>query len=283
VAEGITEYYAALTVRRAGLSNPDDYLAALSEMIRMLQSTPGRHVQSLEQASWDAWIKLYRPDENTINTSVSYYVKGAVVAWLLDARIRRSTNGGRSLDDLMRLAFTRFSGARGFTPGEFKALASEIACAPLLDFFRRAVESTEELDYSEALDWFGLSFCRQIDDHRNDDHRNKDQGVIGLDTRVENGRLVVARVPRETPAWEAGLTADDEIIAIDDFRIRADQLAQRLENYRAGDRISLLIARRDVLKRVDLTLGNEPERWQLELLPGATEVQKRNFANWVGL
>jgi predicted metalloprotease with PDZ domain len=274
IAEGITDYYGPLTVRRAGLSSTEEYLASLSETIHTLQSTPGRMVQSAEQSSWDAWIKLYRPDENSVNTTISYYTKGAVVAWLLDARIRRTT-GAKSLDDLMRLAYERCSGERGFTTEQFKALAAELAGVPLDDFFRRAVETTEELDYAEALDWFGLQFKAP--------EAPKDGGSMGCVTRVDKGRLIVTRVPRETPAWESGISADDEIIAIDDFRVRPDHIAQRLENYRPGDKVSILLARRDVLMRIDLTLGSEPARWQLEIRPDATETQKQNLASWLGL
>ena len=272
VAEGITEYYAPLTVRRAGLSTVEEYLGALSDMIRHLQTTPGRRMQSLEQASWDAWIKLYRPDENTINTSISYYVKGAVVAWLLDAKIRRATNGAKSLDDLMRAAFERFSGERGFTPEEFKSLAADIAGLSLDEFFRATVESTEELDYSEALDWLGLQFKLQTP---------AGAPVIGAETRIDGGRLIVTKVPRETPAWQAGLTAEDEIIAIDDLRVKADGMNARLENYRAGDRISVLIARRDQLKRVEVTLGSGPNTWVLEMRVDASPEQLRNMASWL--
>jgi predicted metalloprotease with PDZ domain len=274
IAEGITDYYGPLTVRRAGLSGTEEYLAALSETIHTLQSTPGRRVQSAEQASWDAWIKLYRPDENSGNTTISYYTKGAVAGWLLDARIRHAT-GSKSLDDLMRLACERYSGERGFTTEQFKAMAAEIAGVPLDDFFRRAVESTEELDYAEALDWFGLRF--------KDAEESKNAGSIGCATRVDKGRLIVTRVPRETPAWESGINVDDEIIAIDDFRVRPDHVSQRLEAYRPGDKVSILLARREVLMRLDLTLGSEPKRWQLEIRPDATDAQKQNLANWLGL
>ena len=89
--------------------------------IEELQTTPGRLVQSAELASFDAWIKYYRPDENSPNTSISYYTKGAVVAFLLDAKIRKATNGSQSLDDVMRAAYERYSGARGYTPDEFRA------------------------------------------------------------------------------------------------------------------------------------------------------------------
>lgn len=260
IAEGITEYYAPLALYRAGLSNQQEYLEALSGLIDTLQTTPGRLVTSAEQASFDAWIKLYRPDENSKNTTISYYTKGAVVAWLLDARIRRATEGAKSLDDAMRLAYPRYSGERGFTTEQFKAVAEEVAGEPLREFFRKTVESTEELDYSEALDWFGLQFRQPI---------ATEKAWMGADTKNDAGRLVVTRIASGTPAFDAGLNVDDEIIAIGEIRVRADQLSQRLENYRPGDRVSLLIARREKIMRIDLTLGEEPaKRWQLEVRPG---------------
>jgi predicted metalloprotease with PDZ domain len=269
IAEGITDYYGLLMVRRAGLSSTEEYLDALSETIHTLQSTPGRLVQSVEQASWDAWIKLYRPDENSVNTTISYYTKGAVVGWLLDARIRRSTGNAGSLDGVMRRAFESYSGERGFITEQFKALVGND------EFFRRTVETTEELDYAEALEWFGLRFKAQ--------EAAKNGGTIGCEARIEDGRLIVKRVPRGTPAWQAGVSAEDEIIAIDDFRVRPDQLSKRLEEYHSGDKISVLIARRDVLMRLDLTLGDEPKRWQLEIAPDAADAQKQNLARWFGL
>jgi len=95
--------------------------------------------------------------------------------------------------------------------------------------------------------------------------------------------VIVKRVPWGTPAWDFGLSVDDEIIAMDDFRVSPDQISQRLEIYRPGDRISILLARRDVLMRIELTLGSEPKRWALEVSPDATDAQKQNFGNWLGL
>jgi predicted metalloprotease with PDZ domain len=284
IVEGFTDYFASLTVRRAGLSSQVEYLGtdtppspgSLTGTIATLQATPGRLVQSAEQASLDAWIKFYRPDENSNNSSISYYTKGAVVGWLLDARIRHATNGGKSLDDLMRLAFERYSGERGYTVDQFKEAAEQVAGTSLREFFARAVESTEELDYEEALDWFGLRFSAP----KNGAAETK-KAWIGVETRVDNGRAIVSRVPRDTPAFEAGLNVDDEIIAIGDFRVRADQITQRLDNYRPGDKVSVLVARRERLQRIDLTFGEEPKRWQLELRPEATEAQKQHLEKWV--
>src|SRR6185436_14482585 len=145
-----------LQVRRAGLTAPWEYMALLSDAIKTLQTTPGRLTQSVEMASFDAWIKQYRPDENSVNTVISYYTKGAVLGFVLDARIRAATNGARSLDDVMRLAFERYSGAKGFTPEDFRKTASEVAGADLSAWFTRALETTEEIDYGPALAWYGL-------------------------------------------------------------------------------------------------------------------------------
>jgi predicted metalloprotease with PDZ domain len=276
VAEGLTSYYGPLAVRRAGLSTTEEYLSGLSEDIRKLQSTPGRLVQSAEQSSFDAWIKLYRPDENSVNTTMSYYVKGAIVGWLLDARIREATNGAKSLDDVMRTAFARYSGDKGFTTEEFKGIASEIAGAALDGFFGKTVESTAELDYAHALEWFGLRF-------KEPDASHATHAVLGCATHADHGRLVVTKVPRDTPAAQSGISVDDEILAIDDFRVRPDHISKRLECYKPGDRVSLLLVRRDVLKRVEVTLGEEPRPWTLEVLPAATEKQRRNLAAWLGL
>lgn len=159
IAEGLTTYYADLAVMRSGVGSLDGFLAAMSSQIRALQSAPGRLVQTLERSSLEVWTNSNSGVGTDQDTTVSYYVKGPVVGLLLDARIRRLTGGGKSLDDVMRLALARFGGEHGFTPDEFEATAAEVAGADLAAFFGRAVRSTEELDYGEMLDWYGVRFA----------------------------------------------------------------------------------------------------------------------------
>jgi predicted metalloprotease with PDZ domain len=263
VVEGITDYYGDVLVHRAGVSSPQEFLDSLSDKIEELQTTPGRAVRSITQASMDAWIKLYRPDENTPNTAISYYTKGAVVAFLLDAKLRHATGSARSLDEVMREAYAHYSGARGFTPEEFRALAERVAGIDLGAFWRTAVEGTEELDYAEALAIFELQF-RPANGAAN----GRPKAWIGAGTRIDAGRLLVAQVKRGTPAFAAGLNVDDEIVAIDDVRVRAERLDERLEQYAPGDRMAILVARRDRLVSLDVTAGAEPPRtWRLEPRP----------------
>src|SRR5262249_40248150 len=106
--EGITSYYDDLLLVRSGLISEQDYLEVLGRNITSLLRTPGRSHQTVSEASWDAWIKYYRPDENTPNAQVSYYLKGSLVALALDLTIRSRTRGRKSLDDVMRTLWARF-------------------------------------------------------------------------------------------------------------------------------------------------------------------------------
>jgi predicted metalloprotease with PDZ domain len=276
ISEGLTDYYGDLQVRRAGLTAPWEYLALLSDAIKTLQTTPGRLTQSVEMASFDAWIKQYRPDENSVNTVISYYTKGAVLGFVLDARIRAATNGAKSLDDVMRTAFARYSGARGFTPEQFRQVASEVAGTDLSAWFRTALESTEEIDYAPALDWYGLEF---VPEGR---QQGDPAGWIGAKTKIDAGRLVIENVPRGTPAFDAGVNPGDEILAIDDFRVLPDKLDDRLQAYAPGQKVTLLVARREELKRLSVTLGADPgHAWRLAPRQNATPAQRAHFEAWL--
>jgi predicted metalloprotease with PDZ domain len=278
IAEGFTDYYADLQVLRAGLQTRDEYLEDLSSTIELLQTTPGRLVQSAEMASFDAWIKYYRPDENSNNTTISYYTKGTVIAFLLDAKIRKATNGTKSLDDVMRTAYQKFSGPKGYTPEEFRAVAEQIAGTSLKVFWDTAVESTSEVDYTETFDAFGLRFKPPLPLPAD----RPAKPWLGISTRIDNGRLLVAQVQRDSPADVAGLNVDDEILAIDDFRVRADRLDNRLEQYQRGDKVTFLVARREQLVRIPVTFGAEPAKgWRLEMNPAATDTQRRQLDAWL--
>lgn len=157
MAEGVTSYYSGLLLTRAGLQTPETYLVSLSSLIGGLQTSPGRRLQSVEQSSLEVWTNSLS-GVNAGPGTVSYYNKGQVLGLLLDARIRRATGGRRSLDDAMRLAYRRYSGERGFSPGQLRQTFETVAGVSLADWFRSAVSSTDELDYTELLDWFGLRF-----------------------------------------------------------------------------------------------------------------------------
>ncbi len=162
ISEGLTTYFANLMVHRSGLSTREEYLSGLSAQISSLQSQPGRLLQTVERSSEEVWNNSNSGVGPNAGT-VSYYVKGAVLGFVLDARIRKATNGRKSIDDLLRLAYKRYSGDRGFTSDQFQKAAAGVAGVDLSAWFRRATRSTEEVGYQEALDWFGLHFPETSD------------------------------------------------------------------------------------------------------------------------
>ena len=276
VVEGITDYYSDLALVRIGLTSSGEHLDALSNQIESLQATPGRLVQSVEEASFDAWIKYYRQDENSINTQISYYTKGHVLGFLLDAAIRGATGNARSLDDVMRAAYARYSGEQGYTPEQFQQVAEEIAGTSLESFWRDNVENPGEVDYADALATLGLRFAPV--------RRASGQAWLGMNSRNDAGRLIVSRVLRDGPAHAGGLNVDDEILGIDDLRVTAEGLEARLRQYSPGDRVSVLVARRGALRRLDVTLGADPPReWQLEADPDASSEQEARRAAWMSV
>ncbi len=279
IAEGVTSYFDALLWRRAGLATDDHLLERLSDKIKRLQTTPGRHVRSLELASFDAWIRAYRPDENSVNSDISYYTKGAVVAFLLDARIQRLSGGKRTLDDVMRAAWARYADRAGFTTDAFYALASEIAGHDLSDFFDAAAAGTAELDYAPALAWFGLRFKAPAPPEPG----APISGWLGLRADGADGRLTVNAVPTGTPAAKAGLAPGDELIALDDRRLDPTGWDAARAKYAPGTTGQLLVSRRGTLRRLPVTFGAAPtDTWTLERDPKATAAQQARFARWVG-
>jgi predicted metalloprotease with PDZ domain len=250
--EGITDYYSPLTLRRAGLITPERYLEVLAEQVTDLAGTPGRRVQSLEQASFDTWIKYYRPDEHSVNSSVSYYLKGALASWLLDLEIRRRTAGDRSLDDVMRLLWTRHGLTELGVPEDgYRSVVTEVAGGSWEDFFARAIAGTEELDYGPALAAVGLALEWHTD-------REAASAWLGLRLRTEAGRPRIASVLSGGAAWGANLSPGDELLALDGFRVDESGLDARLRDYRPGDTVTLAVFRRDELIQAPVTLAERP-------------------------
>jgi predicted metalloprotease with PDZ domain len=275
--EGITDYYADLFLVRAGVATREEYLDALSEQIRSLQTTPGRLEQPVESASYDAWIKYYRADENTPNTAISYYVKGAVIGFLLDAQIRRMTDGAKSLDDVMRLMRSRFSGDKGFSREELRTTVAEIAGAAhareIRAWMARALETTAELDYTEAMAWFGLRMTPPAAAPR---------AYLGVTTRTENGKTIITGIRRGSPAAAAGMSLVDEIVAINDEPLAAGRLVERLERLSPGSRVTFTMTRRDGTRPVDVVLATDPGHgWQLSTSPVPARAQSQHLDAWL--
>lgn len=281
VAEGITDYYADVTLRRAGLISEADFLTATARAFQQLQNTPGRLVQSVEESSYDSWIKFYRADENSINSQVSYYDKGAILGLLLDLEIRKRTNGAKSLDDVLRYLYTEFfKKERNYTPADFQKASELAAGGSLEEFFTKYVRGKEELDYNAALEAVGL---RLDTGGTGPTGQPVQRTYFGADVRQEEDRLMVARVYAGSPAYEQGLNTGDQIVALDNARMTRDLFNARLAEKRPGDLLNLTIFRFDDLSTLLIKLGGRGEgTYRILPLAAPTEAQKRVLRAWLG-
>ncbi len=285
--EGATSYYDSLLVCRAGLMRPDRYLARLGETISDLESTPGRKVLPLAEASELAWIKHYRPDENTLNSAVSYYVKGEVVSALLDLTIRDVTRGERSLDDVLRLLWKRYGSGEGVPEDGIELAASEVASRDLSPFFAQALRGTEELDFTPFAS-VGLELKRRVRESPGDrggtaprDEEEKAGGWIGVLGRSGH---TIAAVIADSPAMRAGLAAGDEVVAVDGQRCDVSGLVARCAERAVGDAIKVSFFRRASLGEATLALAVRPlECAWLSPMENQSLQQRAAYAAWLGV
>ena len=282
VAEGITDYYADLALRRAGLISENEFLSATARAMQSIQDTPGRLVQNVEESSFDSWIKYYRQDENAINSQISYYDKGAMLGLLLDLEIRKRSNGTKSLDDVMRYLYTEFfKKNRNYGPADFQKACELMAGGSLDEFFNKFVRGTVELDYNAALEAAGL---RLETNAPASGAASSDRTLFGADVAQEDDRLMVRRVYAGSPAYEQGLNAGDQIVALDNMRVTRDFFNARLAEKKPGDYANLTIFRFDDLSTLLIKLGPGREgSYRIVPLTGASPAQKQVYRSWLGL
>lgn len=280
VAEGITSYYGDLIIRRAGLMSEKDYLASLARAFQNFQKVPGRRVMTAEEASYDSWIKYYRQDENSINSQIDYYDKGAIVGLLLDLEIRKLTHNGKSLDDVMRALYSEFfKKNRNYTPADFQRLSEQMAGASLEEFFSRYVRGREEFDYNRALAAAGLRLDLS---EAGAGVKATEKAYLGADLSQDGDRLLVSRVLEGSPAYEQGLNTGDQIVALDNMRANKEFFEARLAEKRPGQLISLTIFRFDDLSAMPIKLGSMSNAsYRIVELEKATEEQRKIYRSWL--
>ena len=280
VAEGITEYYGQLILRRAGLVSDQFYLAHLASQIQDMQDSPGRLLMSAEEASFNAWIKEYRPDENSVNSQISYYDKGELLGLLLDLEMRRRTNNAKSLDDVMRMLYTDFyKRGRNYTPADFQKVCETLAGGSLEQFFARYVRGREELPYNEFLAAAGL----QLNTTGEGEMMVPPAfSYLGAELEETNGIVTVTRVPAGTPAYEQGLNAKDQILALDGVRVNQELLETLIRQKPIGSVVRLTVFRNDDLRTLEIKLGSRViVPYRIFQLPSRTDLQRQIYESWM--
>jgi predicted metalloprotease with PDZ domain len=293
--EGLTSTYEVIALRRAGLITAQRFLEIWAERATQLLRTPGRLRTPLLQASFDAWIKHYRPDETTANTTISYYLKGSLVGLLLDLELRKRSAGARSLDDLMRLLVERHGGPPGLPEGGVERAATDLLgaehAAGMSAFFDRALRSVEELDFAGGLSAVGLRAAVHPAAGAEDkgsaevDPAGAPSGEparawFGAALRERNGSLEVASVAEGSPAQKAGLGAGDEIVAVEGFR---SELKGRIARAVPQQPLRLTLFRMDELIELRVVPAQAPSDTMTLVSDAAATPQQRALrAQWLG-
>jgi len=281
VAEGMTDYYARIVLRRAGLISESDFLKENAKAFQALQNTPGRLVMTAEESSFDTWIKYYRQDENSDNSQVSYYDKGAILGLLLDLEIRKQSHGGKSLDDVMRYLYAEFyKKNRNYNPEDFQKACELAAGSSLEQFFAKYVRGREELDYDSALVAAGLRLDKIA---TADGSKASEKTYLGADLSQEGERLLVKKVYAGAPAYEQGLNTGDQIIALNNMRANKEFMEARLAEKHPGDLITLSIFRSDDLSTLLIKLGGQlASTYRIVPTANPADEQNRIYQSWLG-
>lgn len=235
-SEGVTSYYAALTLYRTGIWDERRLFDHLAGQVVAQETNPARDTMSAEEASWTIW-----DEEREGGPRVDYYTKGQLIGWLLDLEMRRRTGGRVSLDDLMRFLYRWFVvGGRGpigegFREGDLRRAAEALTNSDFSAFFDRCVAGAGPLPYEEILRPAGLRIDLDL----------RERAYLGIEL---DGREV-SRVTQGSPAERAGMRSGDEIVAIGDREVAAGEIPALLETLRAGEPVRLRVRGRDGSER----------------------------------
>jgi predicted metalloprotease with PDZ domain len=285
--EGATSYYSWRALSISGLCTVDEYKSHLADEIFAMDEVPGRFVQSLEQASFDAWIKLYRPDENSSNSSVSYYRKGELVCALLDIEIRARTDGRASLDHVLGWLWEHYGKIGKAVPeAGLEALFEEATGVVVTDLFDAWIRSPGELDYDRTFGRAGLRIIRERETEAGRGHDGAGQTAprltLGMRVRSDGGRATVATVARGRAAELGGIDPGDELIGMGGRRIEGGSIDSALAGRRAGEEVEVIVGRDGRLRALKLrTEEARPHRIRLVAKDDATEAELALGRAWL--
>ncbi len=274
VSEGITSYYDNLLLLRSGVADVDEYLEFLEKDIKRLEKIPGRKIQSIAQSSFDSWIKLYRPNENSVNSTVSYYLKGSLVGLVLDLEIRESTGGTKSLDDVFRALWKDYkSSGDGFTEKEFMDLCETVAGKSLENIWS-FVHTTEEMNFDKYLESVGLHLVKE--------YEKDDEPGVWFGISVNKGNMKIQKVFSDGPAWNADLNVGDELIAMNGIRLTSSNYQKLMKAAEPEIPCDFIISRRGLIKNISISPVTAPaDKYQIKRLDEPSDLQKALYESWL--
>ena len=274
LAEGLTSYYDNLIMSRAGLITPKEYMELLAANIHRLETTPGRLVRPVTEASLDTWIRQYKPNSNSLNSTISYYTKGAVIGFVLDTYLRKTSNERHDLDEVMREMYSLYSN-EPYSGEEFEKVITDIGGAGAGVLLRSLLNTTTEPDVDTALDWYGLELKRGPLPAREEEGEEPLQSDLGVLWEEGIPEYVVSSVFDGSGGSVAGLMPGDEILAIGGERLAKNNLENLMTSFSPGEETTLLVSRRGKVVELDIKLDAAvPDLFEIVL---KSDYKKRNI------
>jgi predicted metalloprotease with PDZ domain len=249
VMEGFTSYYDELILRRCGFYSQEEMLKKIQIAVNYVEASVGARVQPVAHASFDAWIKAYRPNENSSNTTMTYYSRGLIIASVLDAMIIKQSNGKECLDHFMKdLYETYYVGKnRGFTDAEFKACLTKHTGQDMAEFFLKYIDGTDVIPYS----MYFLPLGVEVSDV------GGVKPVFGANVSEEGGKVIIKSIRANSSAEDAGLSVNDEVIACMNYRVDKSMLDALMNGAAVGDEFELTISRDKLIRKVILKITGQ--------------------------
>jgi predicted metalloprotease with PDZ domain len=278
IAEGFTAYYENKFMLRAGFNSPEEFVGNLVTSLATVENTPGTRMQSAAMSSYDAWIKYYRPNENSNNTGVSYYSKGEVIGMLMDLAIVHATSGTKSLDDVMKAMYLQCKTLkRGYTDAEFKAMVEKVSGTSFTAFWEKYINGTDPVDYKTFFGYAGLDV--------NNTNEGKQVPYLGIATAKKEGKIYITAVSRNSAAWTSGLNFNDEVVAVNG--VPAEPAVEKMAEVtgkKVNDVVKFTIIRDGLTKEFNVALKASPNiELGVSVSPGATAAQKAVLKKWMGI
>lgn len=271
LSEGMTSYYSGVILQRMGKISNQDYANRIAAEISSVENTPGSHLESAAEASWDAWIKYYRPNENSRNQTVSYYDKGSLLGYVLNAWIIKSTQGQKCMDDVFKHLYQAYYKKlnRGFTDAELEDAFSKVAGTSAKPLFESYVYGVQTPDYQNLFNEFGFTWS----------NTNEGKSIPYVGFTAVAGKIV--SVYRGASAYVYGLNVGDEIVSAN--KANFEGLDKLLADKKVGDTI-LFSVKRDGLERTFVVPVQQSPMLAFSLTDQKTlnENQKKLRLKWLG-
>lgn len=271
ISEGSTSYFQNQLLLKAGLMTEQEFYDRLAKGLERFSRTPGAETQSVAESSFDNWIS--QGGDHADNFSVNIYSEGLLVSWMLDHWLLTNSKLKAGYRTLHNELYQRFGKTTAFTEQDVKTIAEQLTKQSVASFWQAQVDSPLELNSAELLQAAGLEWVKP----------KQQKAFSGITSKPQAGGALVFKVQRNSPAWQAGLTSDDEIIAVNGLKLKGS-FDERLKDFKPGDNIELSLFRQGSLKQLRMTLGAADDGVaKIQPVAKPTKAQQAYHLAWLGV